>query len=174
MDTQDILLTIFTGILAVAVLMQTLVFFGTLRTIRQLTSRMERLSGELIKHVEAVSQKTNETLDVLREISESLIPVKDRMVHAADIVHQRIVRIDGFLEETTDAARLEVHKLRSRIESASNRVEQMLEDVQDCVMTPVNEISAITRGIRAGFDLLFRRRKHAAAEVEEPNEEMFI
>jgi len=174
METQDILLTIFTGILAVAVLMQTLVFLGIIRTIRQLTAKMESLSGELIKHVEAVSEKTNETLGTIRELGESLVPVKDRMVHAADILHQRIVKIDEFLEETTGAARLEVHKLRSRIESTSNRVEQLLEDLQDCVMTPVHEISAITRGIRAGFNLLFRRHKSAAAEVEEPNEEMFI
>jgi hypothetical protein len=41
-------------------------------------------------------------------------------------------------------------------------------------MTPVNEIFAVTRGIRAGFDLLFRKRKAAVTEAEEPNEEMFI
>ena len=174
MDTQDILLTIFTGILAVAVLMQTVAFFGIFRALRRLTVRMDNLSEELIKHVGFVSEKANETLGTIREIGEGLIPVKDSVVHAAVILHQRVVKIDGFLEETTDAARLEVHKLRSRIESASNQVEQLLEDVQNRVMTPVNEIFAITRGIRAGFDLLFRRRKPAAAEVEEPDEEMFI
>jgi len=174
MDTQDILLTIFTGILAVVVLVQTLIFFGIFRTIRQFTAKMESLNEELIRHIGGVSEKTNETLSTLRELGESLMPVKDRVAHAADLLHQRIVKIDGFLEETTDAARLEVHKLRSRIESASNRVDQLLEDVQDRVMTPVNEIFAITRGIRAGFDLLFRRRKPAAPDVEEPNEEMFI
>jgi len=174
MDTQDILLTIFTGILGVAVLMQTFIFLGMFRAIRQLNARMESLTGDLTKQVEAVSEKTNEILGIIREIGEGFIPIKDKMVDAADILHQRIVKIDGFLEETTGAARLEVHKLRSRIESASNRVEQLLEDVQDCVMTPVNEICAVTRGIRAGFDLLFRRRKPVSAEVEEPNEEMFI
>ncbi|MEJ2109786.1 MAG: hypothetical protein P8Z37_07725 [Acidobacteriota bacterium] len=173
MDTQDILLTIFTGILALAVLMQALIYFGILKTIRRLSEKMDGLSKEVLKNVEMVSEKTNETLTVIQEIGDGFVPIKDKVVDAADILHSRVLKIDDFLEETTSTARLEVLKAKSRIESASDSVEQMLEDVRTCIMTPVNEICALTRGIRAAFDLLFRRRRPSSS-VPDQDEEMFI
>jgi len=173
MDTQDILLTIFTGILAVAVLMQTLIFFGIFKAIRQLAGKMDGLSRDLLKNVETVTAKTNETLTAIREIGEGFIPVKEKVVDAADILHERVTKIDDFLEETTSTARQEVVKLKTRLDSASNRAEQLLEDAHSGIMGPINEICAVTRGIRAGFDLLFRRRKNID-NADDQDEEMFI
>jgi len=181
MQTQEILLVIFTGILAVAVLMQTLIFFGIFKTFRQLTKRMDSLSKDLQGNVEVVTAKAEETLTTIRDIGEGLMPVKDKMVDAADLIHQRVVKVDDFLEETTSSARTEVQRMQTRIESATNRVEEILEMMQDGVMAPINEISALTRGIRAGFDLLFRRRSKASnipdrtpAQTPDQDEEMFI
>jgi hypothetical protein len=174
MDTQDILLTIFTGILALAVFMQTLIFFGIYKTIRQLAGKMDELRKDLLKNVEIVTTKADQTLTVIQEIGNGLIPVKDKVVDAADILHQRIVKIDNFLEETTNTVRMEVAELQSRVESVSDRTEKILEDVRECLVSPVNEICAVTRGIRAGFDFLFRRRKAPPSVPDQEDEELFI
>lgn len=173
MDTQDILLTIFTGILAVAVFFQTLIFLGIFRTFRRVTERMDEISRELLKNVEVVSDKMNETLATVTEIGNGLLPVKDKMVDAADIFHNRVVMIDDFLEETTNTARTEVLKMRDRLETAAERTEDLLEEIRSSIMVPVTEISAIVRGVRAGFDFLFRRRRNPPVAAHE-DDEMFI
>jgi hypothetical protein len=68
---------------------------------------------------------------------------------------------------------MEVQSMKDRIESATNRTEELLEMMHDRILAPVNEIYALTRGIRAGFDILFRRRKNTSAEPHQ-DEEMFI
>jgi len=89
--------------------------------------------------------------------------------------------VDDFLEETTDTARTEVERIRDRVEAATNRAEEMLEIIHDGILAPINEITAITRGIRAGFDFLFRRRRKPSRDVPQSevveqgdDEEMFI
>ncbi len=172
MQTET-LLAIFTGILAVAVFLQTLIFFGIFKAIRQLTNRVNDLSKDLMSNVEVVTAKAEEALTTVRDIGNDLKPVKDKIVNAAEIVHERVVRVDGFLEETTNTARMEVERMKDRIESAADRTEELLEMMRDSILVPINEINALTRGIRAGFDLLFRRRKKPSV-LPEQDEEMFI
>ncbi len=176
MQTQEILLAIFTGILAVAVLVQTIVIFGMYRTFRRLVDRINGISRDLLKNADKVTEKAEETLNTIQEIGNGFIPVKDKVVDAAEILHQRVVKVDDFLEETTNTARYEVDRVKARIETATSRAEELLEMVHDSILNPINEISAIVRGIRAGFDFLFRRRRKPSEFEADPqdNDEMFI
>lgn len=173
MEMQNILLMIFTGILAISILMQTLIFFGMFKVFRELVDRFNHISKDLVKNVEVVSARAEETLTTIRDIGNDFEPVKDKIVDAVEIIHERVVRSDQFLEETTNTARVEVDRMKARIESATNRVEEMMELIQNTVLVPVNEITALTRGIRAGFDLIFRRRRKPP-ESSHQDEEMFI
>ena len=176
MQTQEILLAIFTGILAVAVLMQALIFFGMYRTFRRLVDRIDGISRDLLQSADKITVKTEETLTAIQEIGNGFMPVKDKVVDAAEILHQRVVKVDDFLEETTNTARLEVDRMKARVESATNRAEELLEMVHDRILTPINEISAIVCGIRAGFEFLFRRRRKLSESEtdQQDNDEMFI
>ncbi len=175
METQEILLAIFTGILAVSVLMQTFIFFRIFKTLSRLSRRVDSLSEDLMKNVEVLTGKAEETLTAIRDISNGFIPVKEKIVDAAEIVHERVVRVDAFLEDTTNTARMEVERVKDRIESATDRAEEMLEMVHDKILIPINELNALARGIRAGFDLLFRRRRSTpVAPQQDDDDEMFI
>ena len=173
MQTQEILLAIFIGILVVAVLMQTLVLFWIFKALRQLTDRFESMSKDLIKNVEGVTAKAEETLAAVRDVSNALRPVKDKIVDAAEIVHERVVRVDEFLEETTNTARMEVQRMKDRIESAANRTEELLGMLHDRILVPITEMSALVHGIRAGFDFFFRRRGKPSVAPHQ-DDEMFI
>lgn len=180
MQTQEILLAIFTGVLAIAVLMQTLIFFGMYKAIRKLVNRIDGISKDLLRNVDKVTAKAEETLTTIEDIGHGFAPVKDKVVDIAEILHQRVLRVDDFLEETTNTAREEVDRVKTRIESATNRAEELLEMMHDSILIPINQINAITRGIQAGIDFLFRRRRNLPETVQQAeadqqdNDEMFI
>ncbi len=176
MQTQEILLAIFTGILAVAVLMQTLIFFGMYKAVRRLVDRIDGLSRDLLKNVDKVSAKAEETLSTIKDIGDGFMPVKDKVVDIAETLRQRVVSVDDFLEETTNTARLEVDRMKARIELATNRAEELLEMMHDSILVPINQINAITRGIQAGFNFLFRRRGNPSEPEtdQQDDEQMFI
>ena len=63
---QETILIVFTGILAIAVLIQTILFFGMYRAIRQMTVWMDGMSKDLLRNVELVSSRVEEAVTAIR------------------------------------------------------------------------------------------------------------
>ena len=81
---QDALLLIFTGVLAVAVLMQTFLFFGIYKSIRRMAVWMEGLSKDLLRDVETISSKVDEGLNSIKGISNGLKPISEKLTNTTD------------------------------------------------------------------------------------------
>ncbi len=173
MTTFEIILLVFTGILAVAVLFQSLMFFGIYRSIRKMTQWMDSTGKDLLDHVEVIASKVDEGLMTVKELGEGMKPVIGKLVSTTEIIHNRVGNIDAFLSETTDTARMEILRIRDRIESASNKAEEVLSMLHDNVLLPVNELGAVAHGIKAGIDALFRKRKKPSRALAQ-DDEMFI
>lgn len=170
---HDTLLMIFTGVLAFAVLMQSLLFFGIYKSIRKMTVWMDSLGKDLLKNVEVVSAKVDEGLTTIKGIAEGLKPIEEKLTDTAEIIHRRVTKLDNFLEEATGTARLEILRIQDTIQTASRRTQETVELLNKSILAPINEISAITRAVRVGLDVLFRRRRNPSGPSAQDGE-MFI
>lgn len=169
---HDTLLMVFTGILAFAVLVQTILLFGIFRVIRQMSVWVDGVGKDLIRNVELISSKVDEGLTAVRSVSEGMKPILGSLAQTAEVVHSRVVEVDAFLVEATNTARLEIARVQETIHSATERAQQIIETLHDNILTPLSELGALTRGIRVGFDALFRRRRNPSRSAQD--EEMFI
>lgn len=170
---QDTLLAVFTGILALAVLMQSLMFWGMYKSLRRIKEWMEGAGKNLIQETSAISAKLNETLAAIKDATDGLRPVRERLVDTTDIVHRRVVDLDAFLSEVTQTGRLQILRIQDTVQCATQRMQETLDLFYNSVAAPLNEIQAISRAIRVGFGLLFRGRK-SVSNASVQDEEMFI
>ena len=167
------LLIVFTGVLTLAVLMQAFLFFGIYRSIRGMADRIDSWGKELLGNLEAVSAKVDEGLASIKNISDRLQPISDNLTKTTEVVHKRVEEMDAFLAETVKTARLEILRIQDTIQMVTDRTRETIELLHTGIQLPINEINAITRAVKVGYDFLFRRRKglsNAAAQ----DEEMFI
>jgi phage-related minor tail protein len=169
---HDTLLTIFAGVLAFAVVLQTILFWGICKAIRQMTSHLNGMGKDLLKNVGIISAKVDEGLATIKGMADGLKPIRDNLANSTDIIHNRITELDSFLDEATTVARSEIRRIQDAIQSASKKVEQTFELVRQSILTPLGEINAVTRGFRVAMDVLFRRRKHPSSSTQD--DEMFI
>jgi len=170
---METLLTIFTGVLAIAVLIQSIVFLLMYKSIRQLTGKVDNLGNDLLRNVELVSEKVNEGLTTIRDLAKDLKPITAKLTDTAVIVHSRVKEVDAFLTEMTGTARLEILRIQETIHDASRRIQETIEILRNGFMAPLNEINAVARAIRVAMDVLFRRRR-GPASASVMDEEMFI
>jgi len=170
---HDTLLVVFTGVLAVAVLMQSLLFFGMYRSIRKISFWMEGLSKDLLKNVEVVSAKVDEGVTAIKGLAESVKPVVERLADATDILHKRVLELDDFLASAVRTAQLEILRIQDTIQTASRRAEETIELLRKSILAPLNEVNAIIRAVRVGVDVLFRRRRSPSGRSAQ-DDEMFI
>lgn len=169
----DIFLAVFTGILAFAVLLQTLLFFGIYKSIRRISGLMDSWGKDLLRNAEVISSKVQEGLTTIKNTAESLKPITQNLAGTTEIVHNRVVELDNFLADATRTAQLEIARIQDIIETTSRRAEETVEILRNSVLAPVNEIGAIVRAIRVSLDVLFRRRRNPS-NASAQDEEMFI
>jgi hypothetical protein len=169
---HDTLLMIFTGVLALAVVIQTILFFGMYKAIRQISAYLDGFGKDLLRNIDRVSARADECLTAIKKVAEGLKPIQEKLADTTEIIHKRVTELDGFLAETTDMARLEILRIQDTIQSASQKAEHTLELLHKGIFAPINEISAITRAIRVAMDVLFRRRNNPSRSAQD--DEMFI
>jgi ElaB/YqjD/DUF883 family membrane-anchored ribosome-binding protein len=138
-----------------------------------MTRWMDSMGKDLLHHVYVISSKVDEGLTTVKEIGDGVKPVIERLSNTTEIVQKRVVDIDAFLSETTDTARQEIIQIREKIDAAVNKAEEVLQMLHDSILIPINQVSAVTRGIKAGIDALFRRKKHPQ-RTSGQDEEMYI
>jgi flagellar motility protein MotE (MotC chaperone) len=169
---HDTILLVFTGILAFAVLFQTFLFFGMFQAIRKMAAWMDTAGKDLLKNVENVAAKADESLAAIKHIADGFKPIQDKVLDTAEIIHKRVIDVDLFLGETIDTARSEIACVQEAIKSAKERIEELLETLQNSVLVPISRVTAISRAVRVGLEALFRKRRKSSSSTHD--EEMFI
>jgi hypothetical protein len=99
--------------------------------------------------------------------------MQENLTAASAVVHRRVVELDAFLEETTDAARKQISRLQETVDNTTRVVEDTFDQLHDRVLAPIHEISAILTGIKVGLEVLTRRRGRPVNPSRQ-DEEMFI
>lgn len=170
---DNTLLMIFTGILAFAVLVQSILFFLMYKSLCQLSDRVDGLSKDLLRQVQAVTENVEGVLATVKGIAEIVKPIAQKLSDSVDLVHGRIVDLDRFLGEISDTARFEISRIQETVHSATQRVQEAIDAVRDGILTPINQVTAITQALRVALDVLFRNRKRSSRMTAQ-DEELFI
>jgi len=172
MSTEAVL-TAFTGIAALALLLQGLALWGIRSSLRTVSSRVETVTGDIQKKFESVATGLTELLAILKPLAQNLETIEHHVAATTETVHKRVADLDSFLEDTTDAARLQVAKIQDLVDTMSTGVEETFDFLQKGVRAPVTEFSALIRGIKVGLDFFMRGRRRPTRPSHQ-DEEMFI
>jgi len=168
---HDTLLTVFTGVVALAVVIQTILFFGMYKAIRQMSTLIDAMGKDLLRNFAVVSAKVDEGLSTVKDFVDGLKPIRDKLAITTEIIHDRVTELDAFLAETASTARLEILKIQDTIQAASQKAEETIESMRKNLLAPFSEISAISRAVRVAMDVLLRRGRFRGSAQDE---EMFI
>jgi methyl-accepting chemotaxis protein len=161
-----------TAVVSAALVFQVIASWGMVRAIRGMSGRIEALAADVERKIGPLSQRAEELLVTARSVGEHFATIEQQVATTAQVVHGRVVALDAFLEETTESARLQVARVSDLIETSSGRIDDTIQQVQRGILAPLNEVSALLRGVRVGFDFFFRGRKPARQAHQD--EEMFI
>ncbi|MBZ5494757.1 MAG: hypothetical protein LAP85_00015 [Acidobacteriia bacterium] len=171
--TTEVLLAVFTGLVALALLLQGFALLAILRKIRDLAARLDAVSTKLTKQVDSLTEQADSFLTVLKGTAEKVSAVQDNVTAISRIVHQRVLDVDAFINEATNAARLQIARLQDVIDTTSSRINETIDTLQTAIITPISEAQAVVRGIRSALDVLFGRRRSSSSRLHQ-DEELFI
>ena len=159
---SNTLLAVFTGVLAFAVLMQSVLLLMVFLNLRKLIK-------DLLPKVQKLMEKTEATLVSITDIAERIRPVAYKLAESAEVIHDRVVDVDGFVGEIVEISRREIAEIEDTLHDVTTRMRDAINTLSDNIIMPVSRINALTKAVRVALGVLFRRR---VKEKENENEDV--
>ena len=157
--------------LVVAVLIaQTILLLVFVIAFRNWCNRTGTLVEQISRNVEPVLRASRELLVDGREKIASLT---SNLNEISQLAKSQMVRIDGFVKDTTERAQMQIVRLDHLVGDTMDRVEETTHAIQHGVLGPVREISAVVAGVRTTLEFLFNRHRKTVERATQ-DEEMFI
>jgi len=168
---HDTLLTVFVILAALAIVGQALVMGGILIAMR-----------DLHRDIDSIHSSTRQKLDVLTQrvtdfIATSREPVHNVAANLAEItriLRERTGQFDSVAADLLDRTRLQIIRIDQMVTGMVEKAQSTAGVVEQNVMTPVHEVSALIAGVRKGLEFLFAQRRSAAVSESTQDEQMFI
>lgn len=160
----------FFAIATIAIVMQTLILAGMYRAFQQTSTELRRVVDDLHRKVDPILGRINRVLENSEDKITSIVGDAAEMTRLARGQAQKVDRV------VTEA----LERMRAQIIRADVIITGTLEAIEDAglklrrsVLGPLQQASAVLRGIKTGIDFI-RGQRGARVEQERQDEELFI
>jgi uncharacterized protein YjbJ (UPF0337 family) len=160
------LMVIFNALLLVAML-------GIFKSLKQLLVSLERRLATFEGKITPLLGDVKERLDQAKDVIENLRKTTENFVVVSEMVKGQAEKVNVTLQETTDRARAQIAKADEIVSDVVSKIQVTADVIQQNILAPVREISALIRGVYCAMQILFGRR-HSPIDRAHQDEELFI
>jgi methyl-accepting chemotaxis protein len=164
------LLIIFIVLTGLAVLLQAGMLAGMYFSMRKTSAKVEQLADEVKTKVLPTAELAH---SMMSELRPKIANVVENVSVSTTMLRTQMERVDATLTDIVDRTRLQVIRADEFVNTTMDKLEETREVVQKTVVSPVKQLSGLMRGLGAGFEAFFSRRR-GRNSVSAPQDEMFI
>ena len=162
LDDKDVhLLTIFVGIVAVALLLQAVGIVGAMVFAGKMLKKVEEVKDHFDAKTTPVLVKTNAILDDLgpkiRSISTNVDEISYTVRAKVDEVGETVTQVNRTVAEANVRTRMQIVRADDLVTEAMDTAAEVSEIVQDGIRTPARQIAGIIAGVKAGLETLIAK-----------------
>ncbi len=158
-------------LVAVAVLMQAGAMVGIWLSIRKANQELADLRRDVKERIDPLSHSLAE---ILTNSREPIRTITNNLADISRIMRDRTSHVDGVVAEAVDKSRLQVIRVDQMVSDLLLKIEKTTDEIQQKVLAPVNEVSAVIKGVRSGLEFLFSRRHVSSVTEATQDEQLFI
>jgi hypothetical protein len=169
--SQDHSLTIFVALAAVAILMQGAAMIGIWLAIQKVNRQVEGIRADVKQRLDPLTQSA---AAILADSREPLRTITANLAETSRLLRERAGTVDALVADMVDKSRLQALRVDQMVSDLMQRVETTADVVQRNVLVPIHELSAVMKGVRAGLEFLFSRRRVSNVTQAAADDQLFI
>lgn len=154
-----------------AVLLQAAAMLGILLALLKMRREVEGLRVDVKQRLDPLAQAV---AAILADAREPIRTITANLAELSRVLRDRAAQVDRVVEDLVERSRLQIIRVDQMAAELVTRVESTVEAVQRQVLKPIQEASAVLRGVRSGLEFLFSRRRNARGSETTQDEQMFI
>jgi ABC-type transporter Mla subunit MlaD len=168
---QNAGLTIALILVALAVLMQAGAMIGIWLAVRKIPGKIEAVHADVKQRLDPLTQSVTEIVSNARE---PLRNITTNLAEISKMLRERTSDVDELVADFVDKSRAQVIRVDQMVSDLVEKVETTSDAVQRGVLAPIQEVSAVLKGMRAGLEFLFSRRRTTSVSEAAQDEQLFI
>ena len=168
---QNTGLTVALILVAIAVLMQAGAMLGIWLAIRKIPGQIETVRSDIKQRIDPLTQST---LELVNNSREPLRTITANLAEISTILKDRTSSADEVAAELLEKSRSQIVRVDRMVSDLVEKVESTADSVQKGVLGPIQEVSAVVKGVRTGLEFLFSRRRVTNVSEATQDEQLFI
>ena len=168
---NEILLTVFVGITALAIVIQMCVLIALYVSSKKTRESMQSVSREMEENVLPLIRELREFLS---DTGPKLRETVDNLTVTSAAVRQQAERFGETANDVATRVRSQAARIDEMFTRTLDRVEHTGETVQNAISSPARKLSGVLTGVAAAIAELRGNRKWQRQKTAVPRDEMFI
>lgn len=165
------MLTVILLLVSLAVLLQALSLLGVWQSIRKLEREVEGIRADVKQHLDPISRSI---ADIMGDSREPVRTIVANLAEISRVLRERASQVDRVVSDVVDKSRLQIIRVDQMVSQLMEKVESTAEVVRREILAPIQEVTAVMKGLRSGLEFLFSRRRASRASETTQDEQMFI
>lgn len=161
----------FIVIAAVAIVIQMAILVAMFVQVRVAVTNFTRIGNELQAHIQPILQRTNRILENSEDRIASIMSDASELTRLA---RSQVQKADRVVTDATERLRAQIIRADQILTGTLEVVEEAGSTFRRGVWRPVNQVSAVIKGVKAGLDFLRGPNRRRDREVAMQDEELFI
>jgi len=158
---------------SISVILQMVFLVAAFFRVRRISTNVDRLYQTFEERTNPLLVELRETAGDTRELLKTLQASAENFRGISASVKSQVEKVNDAIEDASARARNQIAKVDGVISDAVLRVEATTLIIQQSVLTPIREMSALIRGVSSGLQYLLGNKKNRVNEVHQ-DEELFI
>jgi hypothetical protein len=168
---QNTGLTVALILVAIAVLMQAGAMLGIWLAVRRVPGQIESVRADVKQRLDPLTQSA---LEIVNNSREPLRIITANLAEISQILRDRTSDADRVAAELLDKSRSQIVRVDRMVSDLVERIDATADSVQNGVLGPIQEVSAVVKGVRSGLEFLFTRRRMTNVSEATQDEQLFI
>jgi hypothetical protein len=158
----EALLTLFVALTAIAVVLQAGVLIAIYLVAKRTSEQVDRFTKD-----------ARQLIGPIKSVADNMKTVSEDLASLGVSAREQVRRIEALITDAGQALQVQIERFDRASKNVADRVDETAEAVQDSILSPVREISALAKGLTRGFQAFFFRKGRGEEPVRE-DEELFI
>jgi uncharacterized protein YoxC len=164
-------LEVFIVVAAIAIVIQSVMLVAMFFQVKKSLEEISKITNELQNRMGPILLRVSRILDDSEERIHSIMSDASEITRVARSQAQKVDRV---FTEALDRLREQILRADQIITGTLEIIEDTGSKFKNSVWRPVQQASAIIKGIKAGIDVLRRRQDNGNGEPMTQDEELFI
>ena len=165
-NTLLVIMAVFTGVAAVALVIQAGMLIGIYKSSKAMGDHVAKVAPK----IEALAETSKLTLE---ESRVSLKEITTKTTDILDTTRRQLATVEDLLDDVSSRAKVQFDRAELVVDDAMARAQETIAVVHGGIMKPLREINGVAMGLRAAIQY-FMRGNRPHPDQATVDEEMFI